>query len=148
MDVGVIRRPGGQNTIYIRRSSDQGFEGIPYGNLGDTYFPCDYDGDHKNDICLVRVVGSDARFYALTRTGGGTGASPIIFNNVVPETADQLAFGDYDADGRTDFGILHASGGHTTFIIRRSTDGGFTYFPWGLDGDNSVAETFAGGSGN
>jgi len=147
MDLGVIRRPGGQNTVYISRSSDQGFEAIPWGNLGDTYMPCDYDGDGKNDICIVRLVGSDARFYALTRTGGGTGASPIIFNNVQPDTVDQLTFGDYDGDGKTDFGILHASGGNTTFIYRRSSNGVIGYFPWGLAGDNSVAETFAGGSG-
>jgi hypothetical protein len=147
MDMGVIRRPGGQNTIYIRRSSDGNFEGISWGNLGDTYFPCDYDGDGKNDICLVRVNGTNAEFYILTRTGGGTGASPIIFSNIDPNS-DQLAFGDYDGDGRTDMGLLHPSGGNTTFVVRKSNDGGVIFFPWGLTGDHSVAEVFAGGSGN
>jgi hypothetical protein len=147
MDMGVIRRPGGQNTIYIRRSSDGNFEGISWGNLGDTYFPCDYDGDGKNDICLVRVNGTNAEFYILTRTGGGTGASPIIFSNINPNS-DQLAFGDYDGDGRTDMGLLHPSGGNTTFVVRKSSDGAVIFFPWGVTGDHSVAEVFAGGSGN
>jgi len=147
MDLGVIRRPGGQNTVYIRRSSDQGIEGIAWGNLGDTYFPCDFDGDGKSDFCVVRLNGTNAEFYVLTRTGGGTGASPIIFGNINPNS-DQLTFGDFDGDGRTDIGLLHPSGGSTTFIYRRTADGGFSFFPWGLTGDHSIAEEFAGGSGS
>ena len=144
-DFCVRRAAGGSAIFYLLRSSDSGFEAIRWGLGNDTVFPGDFDGDGKNDFCVARLNGTNAEFYILTRTGGGTGASPIIFGNF--GASDQAAQGDYDGDGKTDIGILHASGGNTLFIIRKASDGSFLFFPWGLTGDHAVAESFVGGGG-
>lgn len=139
-DFMVRRNVGGNGVFYLRRSSDSGFEVIFWGKFDDTIIPGDYDGDGKWDLALGRLNGTDGELYILERDGGGTGAVPFVFGNIVGEV-DKLAPGDYDGDGKQDISLLKLSGAPgPAFVTRRTSNAAIEIFPFGQVGDESPAE--------
>lgn len=125
---------GGAGMFILLKSSNFGIEYVPWGLTTDLIIPRgDFDGDGKTDFAVARLGGSNYNMYTLTRTGGGTGASPYVFGSA----GDDGAFGDYDGDGKTDIGLWRPSSG--TFYIVNSSTGSLATYPWGLNGDTPVA---------
>lgn len=139
MDFQVRRANAGQGNFYLLRSSDSAVEFISWGLATDVIIPGDYDGDGRADHCVGRINGTAGNFYILERDGGGTGANPIVFGDVV---TDFLAPGDYDGDGATDIAIFRPNADPTQnfFYVRRSSNGALQTFEWGQAGDEPVAE--------
>jgi len=136
-DFCVRRNIGGAGWFIILKASG-GVEYISWGLPTDAIVPCDFDGDAKSDLCVARVDGSNNfNTYVLTRAGGGTGASPIVFGRA--DLNDAAAFGDYDGDGKTDVGIWRP-GASSMFWVRLTSSGNAIVRQWGLPGDNSVGE--------
>jgi hypothetical protein len=135
-----VRRNIGGSGVFILLRSGGGVEYVWWGLPTDGIVPGDYDGDGKSDFFVARVNGDNYNGYILTRTGGGTGAAPIVFGSV--SMNDAAAFGDYDGDGRTDIGIWRPSADPTQnfFWVRLTATGTVVTQEWGQSGDQSVAE--------
>ncbi len=127
----------GKGQFVLLRSSDFGVEYINWGLNNDFIVPGDYDGDGKSDFMVRRNGSNPYQWYLLTRTGGGTGASPIFWG--IP--GDVMTPGDYDGDGKTDIAIWRPSAtpANNLFYVRRSTDGSLQGFKWGLQNDTPTA---------
>jgi hypothetical protein len=135
----VVRRDSGGQGVYYLLKSGGGTEVVFWGLSTDSMLPGDYDGDGKSDFCVARINGNSYNVFILTRTGGGTGASPIVFAS--QNSNDDAAFGDYDGDGKIDVGIFRrgdASG--NSFWIRSSADGSVTVKQWGQQNDRALGE--------
>jgi hypothetical protein len=130
----------GSGQFVLRRSSDGGVEYINWGRNSDIIVPGDYDGDGKSDFMVSRtetIGGTPGRsYYLLTRTGGGTGGSPIRFGIV----GDVRTPGDYDGDGKMDVAIWRSSvtPGQSAFWVLKSS-GGLIHKPFGASGDYATA---------
>jgi len=132
-DFVVRRNIGGAAWFFLLESSGS-VEYINWGLPTDGIVPCDFDGDGKSDFCVARVdANSNYNTYVLTRTGGGTGAAPIVFGNA--NLNDKAAFGDYDGDGKTDLGIWrpNADPAQNLFWIRLTSTGSLMVRQWGGD---------------
>ncbi len=127
--------PAGQ--FVLLRSSDGGVEYINWGLNTDIIVPGDYDGDGKADFMVSRTSAGARQYYLLTRTGGGTGASPIIFGIA----GDVRTPGDYDGDGKTDIAVWRPSvnPSESRFWVLKSSDGGLIERFYGSSGDAAVA---------
>jgi hypothetical protein len=139
-DFCVRRNIGGAAWFYLLKSSG-GIEYINWGLPGDGIVPCDFDGDGRSDFCVARVdANSNYNTYVRTRSGGGTGASPIVFGSAL--LGDKAAFGDYDGDGKTDVGIWRADPDPSkdVFWIRLTANHSVIARRWGLPDDRSLAE--------
>ncbi len=125
----------------LLRSSDSGVEYVTWGKSSDLIVPGDYDGDGKFDFMVSRtetLSGNPGRsYYLLTRTGGGTGVSPIRWGIA----GDVRVPGDYDGDGKTDVAIWRPSAtpSTSTFYVLRSSDGMLQQFQYGNSIDGAVA---------
>ncbi len=132
----------------LLRSKDFGYEFVNWGLLSDTLVPGDYDGDGKADFCVVRseTLPSDPHeelsYYILTRTGGGTGTSPIRFG----DSFDFPVPGDYDKDGKTDIAVWREvpdssdpTMNVSKFLIYQSSNKTLSVYPWGMAGDVPAA---------
>jgi len=131
-DFVVQRNEGGLGVFYLKKSAG-GSEVIQWGLPTDVFIPGDYDGDGRADFCVRRTVSGAYHHFILTRTGGGTGAAPIIWG----VTDDISAPGDYDGDGKTDITVFRPNSDPTQnfFYVRRSTNGTLLPFEWGQQGD-------------
>ncbi len=132
----------------LLRSSDFKYEFINWGLTSDFLIPGDYDGDGKSDFCVVRIetLPNDPHealsYYILTRTGGGTGTSPIRFG----DSNDVPVPGDYDKDGKTDIAVwrdIPDSSDPTPdvskFFIYQSSNKTLSVYPLGQFGDYPAA---------
>ena len=134
-DFCVYRNVNGSGVFFLNKSGG-GAEYVYFGSPTDQINPGDYDGDGKTDFALSRYdtvnTNNPVQWFILTRTGGGTGNSPIYFGN----STDFTVQGDYDGDGKTDIAVWRRGNG--TFYVRRSGDGGFQWQQWGQQGDYPV----------
>lgn len=135
----AVYRPGPQPTLqsyfYILRSSDNTPSVVPWGVYGDRDVARDFDGDGKTDPAVFRkgdTNGAQAYWYVKQSTTNTDYAIPfgttgLGFNGDVPVP------GDYDGDGKFDFAVYRFGGfePNNTFIVRRSSDGGYTFQQWG-----------------
>ena len=137
-DFCVRRDIGGAGWFIIRKSSG-GVEYVHWGLPTDAILPCDWDGDGRSDFCVARVGANNTyNTYVLTRAGGGTGASPIIFGSAALN--DQGAFGDYDGDGKTDIGIWRPNPDQGVFWVEFTANRNVIAKGWGLPTDRSIGD--------
>ena len=113
----------------------------------------DYTGDGKTDIAIFRCnpndpVGTQCYFiYRLSEIGLHAW---IPWGTVyAPGKADIPAPGDYDGDGKYDAAIRRPldpanPNGTQIFYVRRSSDGAFVYFDFGLGSDKFISGDFDG----
>jgi hypothetical protein len=132
-DYAVQRNEGG-NAIFFLKNSGGTTEAVFFGQGTDVYIPGDYDGDGKSDIAVRRTVSGAYHHFILTRTGGGTGAAPIVWGL----TGDISTPGDYDGDGRTDIAVFRPNA-DAYFFVRQSSNSSLVAFKWGQDGDIAPA---------
>ena len=126
----------------LLKSSNSQTEMITFGNFATDYVvPGDYDGDGRTDFMLARTGASSStpmQWSLLTRTGGGTGGTPITFGL----SSDTPIIGDYDGDGKADIGVVRqgaTTGAPNTFLVRKSTDLTTLTSTFGVRGDFTLA---------
>jgi hypothetical protein len=137
-DFAIQRNDGGGQARFWLQQSTDGFTTVAFGTPTDVIVPGDYDGDGKTDIAVARgVSGVWNWFVRPSSTGTVSGAPAAIFGLTA---SDFLTQGDYDGDGKTDFGIWRASvtPGASGFWFLGSTSGAVSV-PFGAFGDYPVA---------
>lgn len=121
--------------------------GTQWGQSADRPAPGDYNGDHKNDFCVMRNAGGQsAVYYEHDGTGGGDvpGPTNVTFWGF---SSDDIVPGDYDGDGKTDIAVVRATGGALNWYIRNSGNGSFTGITWGLSSSDVLAHGDYDGDG-
>src|SRR5262249_37619432 len=78
--------------------------GLPSSISSDMTRARDFDGDHKGEITVYRP--SEGKWYFLSSSSHYATVVAKIFG--LP--TDAPVPGDYDGDGRTDFGVYHRTG--------------------------------------
>jgi hypothetical protein len=125
-DLAVWRQAAGTGSgFYILRSSDGTFQFFQFGQGGDDpYVVGDYDGDGKADPAIYRE-GSNASspstfwFYP---SGGPLANTQVAVNWGVG--GDRPVPGDFNGDGKADFGVARGSGGSLAFFTVPGTGAG------------------------
>lgn len=147
----AIWRPGSPATWFILRSATSTLQVISWGQTGDDPTVVDdYNGDNGADAAVVRNVGGFKIWFILNSflfiprmpEGGG----PSITVQQWGFSGDTVAPGDYDGDGRADFGVQRGSGkgpSKATFYFLTSKSGMFAR-PWGKDNDLVVPGDYDG----
>ncbi len=131
----VLRNPPGA-PAQIRR--------FVFGLPTDTIIDGDFDGDLKQDIAVYRegtTANPQGYFYILPS------ASPNTFvSQAWGTTGDKPVTGDFDGDGKTDFGIARRINDQIVWFILPSGGGAVRYVPFGLasDRENAAAADFNG----
>lgn len=144
-DYAIVRRINGKMDWWILKSTG-GHSFFSWGLNTDFVCPGDYDGDGRFDLCVQRpgsTPTSPAYFYILGSQAGFIGVSWGI-------TADHIAPGDYDGDGKTDIAVVREGPLPTSPLvwwIRRSDGGGHFSIPFGLTGDDYIAQGDYSGNG-
>ncbi|HLL99485.1 MAG TPA: VCBS repeat-containing protein [Pyrinomonadaceae bacterium] len=120
-DLFVYRRVNNDNHWYILKSRD-GFFSTIFGRgepnvYGDGPIPGDFDGDGKYDIAVARgYVETPYRYFIVLNSGNNT----LTFVQWGLRS-DDIMLQDYDADGKTDFGVYRGG----WWYINNSSDGSF-----------------------
>ena len=128
-DVSVFRPSTG--VWYRLNSSNGSFAAEQFGIGSDKIVPADYDGDGKTDIGVYRP--SSGTWYISNSIGS---ISVVQFG--IAE--DVPVAGDYDGDGLVDIGVFRPSNGY--WYLANSSNGSFTTYPWGLNGDLPTQAAF------
>ena len=151
-DPTVYRCPDvpGQCHFLYRGTKDN-----PEGNITELAFgfgdwlsvrpmPGDFDGDQKYDFCVYTAEseGSPQGMFLLQTSGSPGSVEPIYYGLV----DDVLVPGDYDGDGRTDFGLARAQDGNWDFYVLERDGGGYPAAPirWGFTQDYIVPGDYDG----
>lgn len=144
----AIFRSGLPATWYILRSSDSTLQIINWGqSADDPSVVDDYNGDGRADAAVVRNQGGFKVWYILYNFGAlpPEGLPPFVIRQWGLST-DRVAPGDYDGDGRADFGVQRTEGSgptKATFYFLYS-DGGAFARPWGQNSDFVVPGDYDG----
>ncbi len=131
----VLRNPPG-SPAQTRR--------INFGLATDTIVNGDFDGDLKQDIAVYRegtMANPQGYFYFIPSTNPNT-----FVGQPWGTTGDKPVTGDFDADGKTDFGIVRRTNNQIVWIILPSGGGAVRYVTFGLSSDleNPTAADFNG----
>ncbi len=135
-DIAVIRQDNnnGLTTFHILRSSS-GYWVVNWGVTDDLAVPGDYDGDGKTDLAIVRDYDGYFYWYILKSTDSG-----LLLQQVGGgRFRDYPVQNDYDGDGTTDIAVWRPSTG--IWYIRKSQNGEFMYYYWGVLKDFPLAGT-------
>ena len=137
-DLAIQRNDGGGQARFWMQQSTAGFTTVAFGTPTDVIVPGDYDGDGKTDIAVARGVSGVWNWFVRPSSTGTVSAAPAAIFGLT--ASDFLAQGDYDGDGKTDFGIWRASmtPGASGFWFLGSTSGAVSV-PFGSFGDYPVA---------
>ena len=127
----AIWRPGVQAQFYVIRSQTNSLMTVDFGNASDNASVVgDYNNDGIDDFAVYRpgaTAGAQSFFYL---TYGG-----VMYREAWGQNGDIPAPGDYDGDGRQDYGIQRASGGNGIFYIRYTAARPDTITTLGLSND-------------
>lgn len=117
-----------------------------WGQFRDFPAPGDYNGDNKNDFCIMRDDGNgNAVFFEHDGTGGGdVPSTPTV--TFWGRSSDRIVPGDYDGDGKTDIAVVRF-GGNFNWYILNSSNGSFTAITWGLSAVDQTAQGDYDGDG-
>jgi subtilisin-like proprotein convertase family protein len=143
----AVWRPGApfNSYFYILQSQTSTIRTDQFGQSGDDPTVVnDYDGDGKSDPAVYRAgaaSGDHSFWYYRGSTGPNAG---LIIGTEYGQNGDFPAPGDYDGDGRADFGVQrNGGGGQARFFIRQSTAGD-TSFIFGTPTDVIVPGDYDG----
>ncbi len=125
-DIGVFR----SGTWYYLNSANSQFNGVSFGQAGDTPAPADYDGDSKSDIAVFRP--SNGYWYRLNSSTGAFVANQFGQNGDKPVAAD------YDNDGKIDLTIFRAG----TWYGLRSSDNSVFGVAFGAATDTPIPAAY------
>jgi len=126
LDAAVFR--SGDNTWYIRQSSNGEARYDKWGVASDKFVPADYDGDGKTDLAVFR----DGTWY-ITQSSNN-----VSIYQAFGLATDQLVPGDYDGDGRADLALFRAG----IWYVLQSQSGSVEYTRFGSSGDRAVPSVF------
>jgi len=137
----------GQCYFFYRASSNNPTNGITYipWGFGDSFdffvYPGDFDGDGKHDFCL-QAINPDSPEHGvfLLQNNDATYSQEYVHWGLAN---DFLAPGDYDGDGRSDFGVVRIEGDYRVFYILHRT-GSMRAAQWGLADDDVVPGDYDG----
>jgi hypothetical protein len=136
----VVQRSnaGGSQASFWMLQTTAGFTSVVFGTTSDVIVPGDYDGDGKTDLAVVRSSGGQYNWFVRPSSTGTVSGGPTAVFGL--SATDFVAQGDYDGDGKTDFGIWRpsATAGASSFWALGSTSGAFAV-PFGASGDYPVA---------
>jgi hypothetical protein len=108
---------------------------VQWGVTGDEPMARNWDGaaTSATEFAVVRRTGTSMFWYIRTPDGGFRGEQFGL-------ASDLAVPGDYDGDGRFDFGIqrLTANNGPASFYYLNSSDRAFNGAQWGLSNDFAV----------
>ena len=97
---GTVQAP-----VVLGQSGDRPLVGgLPTSTSGDSTRARDIDGDRKADLMVYRP--SEGKWYTLKSASHYATA----FNKIFGLPTDTPVLGDWDGDGRTDFGVYHRTG--------------------------------------
>jgi len=128
--------------FYYRATSNNPENNITFWPFGyGEYFsvrpmPGDFDGDQKYDFCIYVAQSDDPeRGMFVLQTSGNLSNYEYISYGLV--NSDVLVPGDYDGDGRTDFGIARDQDGYWDFYVLERDGGGLpgAATRWGVTSD-------------
>jgi len=150
----TIWRPGaaGVAAFYILQSSNFTVRLIQFGQNGDIpSIIADYDGDGKADPAVVRFGTSAVWWYQGSFNNPGGNLSAVTWGT----PTDVPAPGDWDGDGKTDFGIYRNTGtgqldfwrllsNGTVLPVTRFGTPADVYVPGDYDGDHKTDIAIAG----
>jgi hypothetical protein len=115
----AVWRPGAGGTagFYILQSSNSTFRFDQFGQTGDVpSVTSDYDGDNKADPAVFRN-GQPAVWYYRSSINGSVAVIPWGATGDIPYP------GDFDGDGKTDFGIARNAGNGQLIFWRMLSTG-------------------------
>ena len=131
-DAAVFRPSNG--VWYSLRSSDGGFQAVPFGLDGDRIAPGDYDADGKTDLAVFRP--SNGVWYILR-------SSDTVFTAIQWGVAGDIPVsGDYDGDLKSDLAVWRPSTG--IWYILRSSDGSADIRQFGISTDKIAQGDYDG----
>jgi hypothetical protein len=137
-DFGVWRPPtadGRQGVFYILLSSNNTFRAEPFGSPGDDpSVSADYDGDGKADPAVYRSgtsSGTQSFYYYRPSATPNVSFVGVAFGS----SGDKPTPGDFDGDGRADFGVRRLTSNNGAIFYILKSNGGFEAVPWGFFND-------------
>lgn len=138
----VVWRPGIQSTFYVINSLNNTIRIVDFGLASDMPTVIgDYNNDGRDDFAVYRpgaTPGAQSYWYWASASNGALGVMDWGLNGDYP------APGDYDADGRMDFGVQRTSGGNSVFYRRYSSGIADTVTTFGNAGDFNVPGDYDG----
>lgn len=131
--------------FYILQSSTVTLRFDQFGQVGDDPTVVgDYDGDGKADPAVYRSgpsAGDHSFWYYRGSTGPNSG---LIIGTEWGQNGDFPAPGDYDGDGKNDFGVQRNFGGGQAIFFMKQTTAGNANFVFGTPGDFIVPGDYDG----
>jgi hypothetical protein len=135
LDVAVIEGNSTPEDIWVLLGNGDGTFQSPLaaGAVGGVQqtpigaIAADFNGDGKADLAVTSAFNDEVGYaYVLLGNGDGTFAPGVLYANWESETANGLAAGDLNADGKLDLAVaLHGLESDDFFILPGNGDGTF-----------------------
>jgi hypothetical protein len=130
----AVYRPGAPGAWYFIQSSNNTFQGVPFGTTGDIPVPAGY-GSGPMKLTVFRP--SNGTWYTSNYPSTGFSTTPWGLGTDTP-----VPGGDYDGDGTMDLAVYRVTGGTGTFYLKYGLSGNTIQF--GNAGDKPVVGDFDG----
>jgi hypothetical protein len=114
---------------WILNSRDLSIRIVTIGTGAAFGVPGDYDGDGKTDVAVTLTEGTNTAWYYVSSLNP-TQSPYLTRRDWGPSTGRTRAQGDYDGDGRSDYGVYITSAPQTFWALP-SNGAAPIVFPWG-----------------